>query len=83
MSHFKFCYFGIFQQHLFYKIDLSGNTVWLQAPGFKKTRQIEPYLTLFKWIFVHSYVNVARFARDVEWDFNCYFKHRAKLKTIN
>ena len=47
------------------KTDLSGNTVWPQASVFQKLAKIDHC-----WHFLSKQdVNVARFARNVEWDF--------------
>ena len=50
------------------KTDLSGNTVWPQASGFQKLAKMDHF-----WAFIIN-VNVARFARNVEWDFFCDFQ---------
>ena len=47
------------------KSELSGNTVWPQASGFQKLAK----LTIFNELLSTQNVNVARFARNVEWDF--------------
>ena len=52
--------------HLIFSIFvLSGNTVWPQASGFQK----RPFFGIFNELLASQNVNVARFARDVEWDF--------------
>ena len=50
--------------------DLSGNTVWSKASDFQKTRQIGLF-GIFKELLSTHNVNVARFARNVQWDFFC------------
>ena len=52
------------------KTDMSGNTVWPQASGFQKLAKMDH----FELTFVPQNVNVARFARNVEWDFFCDFQ---------
>ena len=53
--------------------DLSGNTVWSKALDFQKTRQIGLF-GIFKELLSPHNVNVARFARVIEWDFLCDFQ---------
>ena len=47
-------------------MDLSGNTVWPQASGFQKLAKMD-------------HVNVARFARNVEWHFFCDFQTLCRI----
>ena len=46
MLHFNFWIFPFSTNFCPIKIDLSGNTVWPQASGFKKTRQNWPFLAV-------------------------------------
>ena len=66
LSHFYF--FGIFHQFCCIEIDLSGKTVWPQILGFQKVAK----LTILQ--LSTQNVNLARFARNVEWDFFCDFQ---------
>ena len=60
--------------HFHFNIDLSGNTVW-QLQIFKKLAQIGTFLEfLMNFCPLYLNVNVARFARNVEWDFLCVFQ---------
>ena len=43
---------------------MSGNSVWPQALGFSKTRQVGPFLEFFNELLSTQNVNVARFARN-------------------
>ena len=43
--------------------------------SFSKTRQNEPFLAYFINFCLLENVNVARFARNVEWDYFCNFQH--------
>ena len=65
MSHLNF---GIFTNFCPLKIDLSGNTYWPQASGFQKLAK-STIFGIFNELLSTQYVNVARFARNVEWDF--------------
>ena len=54
--------------------NMSGNTVWQQASGFQKLAKMDHF-----WHFLMNFlstqnVNVARSARNVEWDFFCDFQ---------
>ena len=60
----EFWIFGISSNFCTIKIDLSGNTVWVQATCFLKLAKVEPFLAFL----------IARFARNVEWDFFCAFQ---------
>ena len=51
MSHFLISRFFI--NFCTIKIDLSGNTVWLQGPDFDKLAKID-YFWHFQWTFVRS-----------------------------
>ena len=55
------------------KADLSGNTVWPQVSGFQKLAKLTIYCLSNKLLSTQN-VNVARFARNVEWDFFCDFQ---------
>ena len=57
MSHFEF--------QLFH---LSGSTVWPQASFFKNSPKLTNF-SIFNEVLFTQNVNVARFARNVEWDF--------------
>ena len=48
---------------------MSGNAVWPQAFGHQKLAK----MCHFWSTFIHSNVKVARFARNVEWDFSVNF----------
>ena len=50
------------------KIDLSGNTVWPQASGFQKLVNLTIF-GIFNELLSTQNVNVARFARNIEYDF--------------
>ena len=64
--------FGSFNFGLFHRF-LSGNTVWSQAP-FSKNRQIDFFFGISNELLSTQNVNVARFARNVEWNFLCDFQ---------
>ena len=69
---FDFLNFGIFYQVCPIKSNLSGNTVWLQTSD-----SIARHLTvfgIFNKLLSSQIVNVARFARNVEWDFLSNFQ---------
>ena len=70
---FEFLNFGIFRQLCPIKIDVSGNTVWSQASGFQKLLKMT-ILGILNELLSTQYVNVARFARNIEWDFFCDFQ---------
>ena len=73
MSHFNLEFLITF---CLIKSDLSGSTVWPQALGFQKLAKIERFGTFYELLSTQN-VNIARFARNVEWDFFCViFKHR-------
>ena len=55
------------------KTDLSGNSVRPQAL-FSKPRQIGQFLAFSNELLSTQNVNVARFARNVEWNFFCDFQ---------
>ena len=56
------------------KIDLSGKTVWPEASGFQKLYKSDLLST--------QIIKVARFARNVEWDFFCNFKTPCSISNI-
>ena len=53
------------------KSDLSGKTVWPQASGSQKLANLD-HFGIFNYFLSTQNVNVARLARNVEWDFFCY-----------
>ena len=69
MSHLNFPILAFSTNFCPIKSDLSGNTDWRQASGFKNT----PKRTIF-WQFQLKNVNVARFARKVKFNFFCDFQ---------
>ena len=50
------------------EVDLSGNTVWLQASGYQKLAKITLFAFLISFLATPN-VNVARFACNVVCDF--------------
>ena len=52
---------------------VSGNTVWQQALDFQKLAELTIF-SILKYILSTQNVSVARFARNVEWDFFCDFQ---------
>ena len=56
------------------KSDLSGNTVGPQASGFQKLVKMDDFFFIFYQLLSTQNVNVARFARNVEWYFFCDFQ---------
>ena len=56
------------------KTDLSGNSVWPQALGFQKLAKLDHFWHFLMNFCPLKFVNEARFARNVEWDFFCDFK---------
>ena len=56
------------------KSDLSGNnTNWPQTSGLQNLTKMD-HFGIFNELFFTQNVNVARFARNVEWDFFCNFQ---------
>ena len=53
--------------------DLSGNTVWPQTSSFQKSSKWTIFC-IFNELFFTQNVYLARFARNVEWDFLCDFQ---------
>ena len=72
MLHLNFLILAFSTNFCPIKLDLSGKTVWLQASGFQKLAKID-YFGLLNKLLSAQNVNVARFARNVEWDFFCDF----------
>ena len=66
MSHLNFLAFST--NFCFIKTYLSGNSVWPQASGFQKLAKLSIF-GIFNELLSTKNVNVARFARNVEWDF--------------
>ena len=60
------------------KTDLSGNTVWPQASSFQNSPKWTIFGIFNELLSTHN-VNVARFARNVEWDFFCDFQSPCSL----
>ena len=61
------------------KIDLSGSTVWPQASGFQKLAKLTIFGIFDELLFTQN-VNVAHFARNVEWDLFLWFSNTVHLK---
>ena len=59
------------------KIDLSGNSVWPQAIGFQKLAKLDHFRHFLNVLSTQN-VNVARSARNVEWDFSNDFQTPCK-----
>ena len=70
----RFSDFGIFRQFLSNKTNLSGNTVWPQVSDFQKLAKSTIFFGIFNELFSTQNVTVARFARNLEWDFSCDFQ---------
>ena len=68
MSHLNFWILAFSTNFCPFKTDLSGNTVWPQALGFQKLAKLSIF-GIFNLLLSTQNVNVARFARNVEWDF--------------
>ena len=68
VSHLSFPFLSFSTNFCPFKSDLSGNTVWPQTSGFQKLVKMDHF-----WHFYWN-VNVARFARKVEWDCFCDFQ---------
>ena len=58
--------------------DLFGNTVWPQTSGFQKLTKLTIFGISYELLSTQN-VNVARFARNVEWDFFCDFQTRFRV----
>ena len=69
MSHLNFSILAFFTNFCPIKSDLSGNTVWPQPSGFSKKSPKCTIFGIFNELLSTQNVNVARFARNVEWDF--------------
>ena len=67
MSHLKFWILAFLTNFCPIKIDLSGNTVWPQSSDFQKHAKLTIF-GIFNELLSTQNVNIARFARNVEWD---------------
>ena len=56
------------------KIEMYDNSVDLKVPGFQKLPKIDHFCTLNELLSTQN-VNLARFARNVEWDFFLWFSN--------
>ena len=75
MSHLNSSILAFFTNFCFtFKIDLSGNTVWQRVSDYQKIAKFETIFGLFNELLSTQNFNVARFARNVEWDFFCDFQ---------
>ena len=63
LSQKRLCNFGIFHQFC------PNWPVWPQNSGFQKLAKIVYILGIFNELLSNQNVNIARFARNVEWDF--------------
>ena len=59
------------------KTDMSGNSVWPKASDFQKLVKLTIF-GIFDDLLSTQNVNVARFARNVEWDFFVWFSNTLK-----
>ena len=73
MSHLNFLILAFSTNFYPITTDLSGNTVWPQTSGFKKLTKLTIFGISNERLSTQN-VNVARFARNVEWDFFCDFQ---------
>ena len=73
MSHLYFWILAFSTNFCPIRADLSGNTFWPQASGFQKLAKLD-HFGIFNQLLSTQNVNVARFARNVEWDFFCDFQ---------
>ena len=74
MSHLNFWHFSYFHTNFCPNTtDLSGNTVWLQAPVFNKLAKLT-FFGFFNELLSTQNVYVASFARNIAWDFFCDFQ---------
>ena len=55
------------------KVNLSCSIVWLQVSGFQNSPKLITF-GIFNQLLSTQNVNVARFARNVKWDFFCDFQ---------
>ena len=69
----EFFKFGIFHQLDQLENNLSGNTVWPQATILQKVAKLT-IIGIFDELLSPQNVNVARFARYIEWDVFCDFQ---------
>ncbi len=74
VSHLNFSILAFSTNFWPFKTDLSGNSVWPQALGFQKLAKLEHFWHFFNELLSTQKVNVARFARNVEWDYFCDFQ---------
>ena len=75
MSHLSFSILAFSTNFCPTKIDLSGNTVWPQASRFQKHAKLTIFGLFNLLLSIHN-INVARFFRNVVWDFFfIIFKH--------
>ena len=74
MSHFSISILAFSTNFCPFKIDLSGNTVWPQALDFQKFAKMHHFWPFFNEVLSIQNVGIARFARNVEWDFFCDFQ---------
>ena len=73
MSHLNFSILAFSTNFCPIKTDLSGNTVWPQTSDFQKLAKMTIF-GIFDKLLSTQNVNVARFARNVKWDFICDFQ---------
>ena len=71
ISIFEFGYFP----PIFVLLNVTCNTVYKNSPKLT-------ILGFFNELLSTQNVNVARFARNVEWDFSMIFKHRANVDML-
>ena len=69
----NFSILAIFTNFCPIKIDLSGNTVWRKLQVFKNSSKLTIF-GIYNQLLATQNVNVARFARNVDWDFFCDFQ---------
>ena len=78
MSHLIFWILAFSTNFWPIKTDLSGNSVWPQALDFQKLAKLSIF-GIFNELLSTQNVNVARFARNVEWDYFCDFQRPWKV----
>ena len=76
MSHLNFSILAFSTNFCPMKINLSGNTVWPQASVFLKLAKLAHFCLLT------LNINLARFARNVKWDFSIIFKHCVPILSL-
>ena len=74
MSHLSFSILAFSTNFCPTKIDLSGNTVWPQASRFQKHAKLTIFDLFNLLLSIHN-INVARFFRNVVWDFFLLFSN--------